>query len=117
MDNAAFRAAFPEFANPTRYPAASIDRKLTLAGKLLNADRWGELLDDGTGLFVAHYLTLERKGGQVAAPVATKTVDKVTQAYDTQAVALTDAGHYGATSYGVQLLQLARMVGAGGIQL
>lgn len=42
---------------------------------------------------------------------------KVQSANDTGAVALQDGGFFNLTTYGIQFLQLARMVGTGGIQL
>ena len=44
-------------------------------------------------------------------------MDKVTNSYDTKSVSLTDAGFWNMSMYGVQLMQLARLVGAGPIQL
>jgi hypothetical protein len=39
----------------------------------------------------------------------------VSVSYDTAAVTLTDAGHWNATTYGIQFWQLQQMAGAGGI--
>lgn len=117
MDAAQFQADFPAFA--TADPAR-VAFWLALGGKLLNADRWDDLLDQGLELYAAHQLTLEAKAGargNVPGQITGKTADKVTVSYDTAAVSLADGGHYNATVYGIQLLQLARMVGAGGVQL
>ncbi len=121
MTPAQFRAAFPEFANTTAYPDPAIEFQITLAEKRLPEDRWDDLLEHGTGLFTAHFLTLNarnaKSGGAVLMPVASKAVDKVSVSYDTTMATLADGGHWNSTSYGVQFLQLARMVGAGGVQL
>ncbi|WP_288074666.1 DUF4054 domain-containing protein [Pseudomonas sp.] len=127
MDAATFRQDFPEFSDTTKYPTSSIDTWLMMAGLLLPPDRWEDLLDRGTGLYVAHHLVLAALDQEAAAAGATpgqvkgvqtsKAVDKVSVGYDTAAVTLQDGGFFNMTRYGVQFLQLARMVGAGGIQL
>jgi hypothetical protein len=117
MDAAQFKADFPAFESASD---ARIGFWLALGERLLPADRWADLLDTGLELYIAHQLTLESKtgtGGNVVGQVTSKSVDKISVSYDTAAVSLADAGHYNASSYGVQLLQLARMIGAGGFQL
>lgn len=123
---ASFRAAFPEFGNSTTYPDATVNYWIALAGRLLNADRWGDLLDDGVMLFAAHNLVLSAhavsaasNGGVAGASglVASKQVDKVAVSYDTGSVALEGGGEFNATSYGRRYFQLARLVGIGGGQL
>lgn len=121
IDAAAFRIAFPEFADDVRYPDSTVAIQIAIAGKRLNVDRWGDLLDHGCGLFVAHAVTLadrNRKApGAIAAPQTAKAVDKVSASYDTSAVSLVDGGYWNQTGYGVQFLQLARLIGMGGFQL
>lgn len=122
-----FRDMFPEFASATVYPDAMVDMWITAAGGLLSAERWGSLLDLGTSLFVAHNITIgaanARAGSRGATPgassgvVSSKSIDKVSVAYDTGATTIADAGAWNLTSYGVRYLQLARMVGAGGLQV
>jgi hypothetical protein len=119
---ASFRVDFPEFSDTTKYPDAAVTFWLTYALTLLNAQRFCEMLDYATEFFIAHELTLgyrNRPGytGLVMAPQASKTVDKVSVSYDTSSVKLENAGHWGGTSYGLQLLGLMRMFGAGPIQL
>lgn len=126
MDINTFRTDYPEFANTTLYPNSGVTYWLTLAGKLLNADRWYDLLDTGTELFVAHNLVLERQAqasaatgappGVTTGAVASKTVDKVTVAYDVASGIEADAGHWNQTIYGTRFISLARMVGSGGMQ-
>lgn len=121
IDATKFRADFPEFADAAKYPDAAVAFWLALAGKLLNAQRWVDMLDFGTELFVAHQLTLAARNaktaGAVAAPVAAKSVDKVSVTYDTSAVRLENAGHWAATNYGQQFYQLMQLAGAGGVQV
>lgn len=117
MNVAGFRAAYPEFADAIRYPDQSIAAQLTVAAIRLPSDRWDTLLDTGVGLFVAHALSVINRGASIIAPQSSKAVDKVSVSYDTAAVSLVDGGYWNATAYGIQFLQLARMIGAGGIQL
>lgn len=124
---ASFRGHFPEFADATAYPDGTVAFYIGLAGGLLPADRWGDSLDYGTELFTAHHLAIEAKEARSAAagaipgtltgPQASKSVDKVSVSYNTQAVALTDGGFWNLTTYGLRFFQLARMIGAGGYQL
>jgi hypothetical protein len=117
-----FRASFPEFADTGTYPDAVVSFWLAFVLRMLPADRWGDVLDHGVSLMLAHQVTLAAgsargKPGSIAAPQSAKTVDKVSVSYDTSAVRLDNAGHWAGTSYGLQFLQLARMIGAGGMQL
>jgi hypothetical protein len=122
-----FRENYPAFANAETYTAEQIDYYLSLAVLLLNASRWSTLLDLGTSMFLAHNLVLEAKnkaaadngampGGDVG-PVNNKSVDKVSVGYDTAAGIQEGAGHWNLTNYGTRFIQLARMVGAGPIQV
>ncbi|SRR5258708_36069694 len=127
MDIATFRADFPEFGSAPNFPDAGVTFWLTLGGKLLDPCRWGNLLDQGLELFVAHNLVLERQAQKSAAtgaapgvptgPVSAKGVDKVNISYDTTAAMEPDAGHWNLTIYGVRYVRLVNMVGAGGMQL
>lgn len=127
MDIATFRADFPEFADEATFPDSTVTYWLTLAGKLLNIERWADLLDNGLELFVAHNIVLERQAAASAATGATpgittgavsaKGVDKVTVSYDTSAGMDLEAGHWNLTHYGARFIRLARMIGTGGIQL
>ncbi|MCS3839395.1 hypothetical protein HNR03_004006 [Pseudomonas sp. JAI111] len=127
MDATQFRTDFPEFADTTKYPDSAVNLWLNLGQKTLNPDRWCDYLDIGLELFVAHNLTIAAgnqlaaavggAGGQVKGPLTSKSVDKVSAGYDTGAVALQDGGFFNLTTYGIQYLQFARMVGTGGIQL
>lgn len=127
MDAATFRQDFPEFASETIYPGSQVDFYLRVAEKLLPVNRWGEMLPYAVELFVAHHLAIGRQNEQTAAvgaapgavkgPATSKAVDKVSVAYDAGAVALEDGGFWNLTIYGIRFLQLARLFGAGGIQL
>ncbi len=124
---AQFRSQFPEFACTSTYQELQIEFWLGLAAVMLNADRWGDTLDYGTALFVAHHLATGQRDadmasaggvpGTVNGPQTAKSVDKVSASYDSASVTLENAGFWNATSYGIRFLQLARWAGAGGIQL
>lgn len=122
------RQNLPEFASTSDYPDATLTYWLGIGMKLLRADRWGDMLDHGLELFTAHHLVLARQAVQSAAlgntpgantgVVTSEAVDKVSASYDAASTTLdTNAGHWNATTYGVQFLMLARMAGSGGWQL
>jgi len=123
-DLATFRADFPEFATT---PDARVTFWLTLSAKMLNAERWADLLDHGMELFTAHHLAIDNANqraaagggavGQSSGPVASKAVDKVSVSYDTGAATLEGSGHWNLSSYGTQFYALLRMMGTGGYQL
>lgn len=122
-----FRANFAEFGNTATYPDSAINYWIGVSGRLLNMNAWGNMLDDGTQLFVAHNLSLEAQavkqskvGGQPGVgtgPVASKAVDKVNISYDTASAIEKDAGHWNLTIYGTRFIRLAKMMGAGGLQI
>ncbi|MDP3351819.1 MAG: DUF4054 domain-containing protein [Hydrogenophaga sp.] len=124
---ATFRQHFPEFASVVSYPDPQVQFWIDVAGKLLPADRWADLIDDGTELFTAHHLAIGKRDQDAAAiggtpgaingPQTSKAVDKVSASYDTGAVTYEGAGFWNATMYGIGFWRLARMIGAGGIQL
>lgn len=130
MDVAGFRAAYPAFTAEL-HPDVRVAFHLRAAGLRLPPERWGDLLDDGTGLYVAHHLTLEAKANQAAdgtggmdAAAGTlasesKTVGPVSKskAYTNAASAEPGGGHWNLTLYGQQFRDLAKLVGMGGIQL
>lgn len=122
-----FREHFPEFANVLSYPDPQVQLWITVAEKLLPESRWSDLLDNGVELFTAHHLAIGKRDQDVAAmggtpgaingPQTSKAVDKVSASYDTGAVTYEGAGFWNSTMYGIRFWQLAKMVGAGGIQL
>lgn len=127
MDAAQFRQDFPEFDDNIKHPDSAVNLWLNLGAKVLPADRWEDLHDIGMGLYVAHHLSLAATNqaqamvggtpGQTRGPLSSKAVDKVSASYDTGAVTLQDGGFFNLTTYGIQLLGMARMVGSGGIQI
>ena len=125
VDIATFRAVFPEFGDSAKYPNAQVQYYLDFAVQSLRPEAWRNLLERGTGLFVAHYLAMSaisRAGtvpgrGQLGI-VASKSVGPASISYDNSAIsAQADAGHWALTSYGLMYWELMRMVGTGGWQL
>jgi len=86
-----------------------------------------ELTNLGIELITAHQLVLSARDqlaasvggipGEVKGPTTSKSVDKVSVGYDASAVTLDDAGFWAMSAYGLRFLTLARMMGAGGLQL
>ena len=125
MDIATFRAVFPELGDAAKYPDAQVQYYLDFAVQSLRPEAWRNLLERGTGLFVAHYLAMSaisRAGtvpgrGQLGI-VASKSVGPASISYDNSAIsAQADAGHWALTSYGLMYWELMRMVGTGGWQI
>lgn len=127
LDESSFRESMPMFADVSLYPSAQFNFYLNMGKKLLPESCWDDLLDEGLTFYVAHYLTLYERSmlandvggdvGKVVGNETSKSVDSVSKSMDVSSVSLTDAGHWNQTTFGIQFLQLARMIGAGGIQL
>lgn len=126
LTEAAFRQSFPVFADANVYLPQRVAFWLALGAKLLPESRWDDLHDYGLSLFLAHHLTLDARAeeaacagttGQVTGIETSKSVDSVSVSMDVGSITLANAGHWNQTTYGIQLYQMAQMVGAGGIQL
>ncbi len=125
---AQFRSDFPEFTDTSLYPDALVNVWMTVASTFTaNTDRWGTLQQIGGELCTAHYLVLAARNqataqsgstpGTVNGLMTAKSVGDVSASYDTTSVSLTDAGFWNQTSYGIQFLQISRLIGSGGMQL
>lgn len=127
MDIVQFRIDFPEFADTARYPTTLITFWATVAEAQVNECAWLLMKPFGVNLYVAHEITIAAQNsatatnggfpGGTTGPVNSKAVGQVNVGYDTQQTAEKDAGWWNLTSYGKQYIRLARMFGAGGIQL
>ena len=127
VTSSSFRLGFPEFDDLTKYPDSQLAFWITLSGKMFDSGRWGELLDFGTMLFIAHNIALQARAaadasfgkppGQASGPVNNKSVDKVSIGFDTASAAEENGGAYNLTVYGQQYLRLARNIGAGPVQV
>jgi len=122
-----FRTTFPAFVNPSCFHDAEIKFWAALAEKLHNADRWGDLLEFGVQLFIAHNLAIDfnntkasRLGqapGVVQGAITSGSVDKVSYSRDTQSVMEPNAGHWNLTTFGLRYRRLVLMVGAGPVHV
>lgn len=121
-----FRTDFTEFANTTNYPDALINLWLGVAAARLTGPNWGTLLDIGTELFVAHYVSLAYRNRQTAAvggipgaqqgPVSSSQAE-ISVSYDIHASTLEGEGHWNLTVYGTQFMELVKIVGVAVIQI
>lgn len=127
FDIAAFRAAFTEFSNVTKYPDAMINFWAALGQLMLIECRWRETYSYGLQLYVAHEVTLAaRNAAAGATPGGTpgkaglqssKSVGSTSVGYDTNNTAEKNAGWWNLTIYGQQFFRLSRMIGAGALQV
>ncbi len=105
----------------------TVDLYLGIAANLLNAQRWGNMLDFGTELFVAHNLILDAQANAAAAAggipgtmsgvVNSKSVDKVSISDDVAVGTIEGGDFWNLSTYGVRFLHYAKMMGAGPIQI
>ena len=122
-----FRADFPEFGDATVYADAPVNAWLGAAAAFVNADRWGALAALGTELVAAHFLVLAGRDasaaaaglapGEVKGLKTSQSVSDVSASYDVSALVGEGDGFWNATSYGLRYRRLARVFGAGGVQL
>lgn len=127
MDITAFRNAFPEFTDETKYPDAMLEFWYSIGESLLNAERWDSLLIQGLYLFVAHNITMQsvdvsnsdkgRTPGQTAGVITSKSVGGVSVSYDASSSYLENAGNFNMTKYGRDYWQLMNIIGMGGSQV
>lgn len=127
FDVGAFRTSFPEFASAVAYPDPMIDMWAGLAERQVRLCIWKDSTTLGRSLYVAHQIALaaqDVKAAQIGgSPGATagianaKTVGSVTVGYDAASTTEEDAGWWNQTTYGKNFIRLARIFGAGAIQL
>lgn len=124
---AVFRAAFPEFADTEKYPNQMITLWSGLAQAQVRQCVWKTQWLTGVYLYTAHELVLAAQNAQQSSYggnpgtfggiANTKTVGSVTVGYDATTATEKDAGYWNLTNYGKQYIHLARIFGAGAIQL
>ena len=132
LDVAAFRAAYPPFADSKRYPDARITYWLDFAAVMVNSHRWQRsgLQDYGQGLLTAHYLTMMERydaaTGAYSLPTGTASGATTSQSQSADGVSWSEGydasaydgdGQLASTAYGRQFLDLRALIGAGGMQL
>ncbi len=122
-----FRAEFPEFSDAATYPDALLTFWATIAEQQVVECIWKTLYTFGVKLYVAHEITIARQNqqastaggtpGQSGGIASSKAVGAVSVSYDPNTTTEKDAGWWNLTNYGKQFIRLARMFGAGCIQL
>jgi hypothetical protein len=127
VTSSTFREHFPEFDSVIKYPDGMVNFWLGIADKVLMIDRWADTKDFGVELFTAHQITIAKSNlnseatgglsGQNLGPANSKAVGEVSVGYDTNMSMEAGAGHWNLSSYGKQFIRLARMIGAGAVQL
>lgn len=127
MDISLFRSTFTEFSDTTKYPNALISFWAGLAEKQVLSSVWKDCTQTGVYLYVAHEITLAAQSahagkiggapGSQGGIASSKTVGSVTVNYDPNTTTEKDAGYWNLTNYGKQFIRLARIFGAGAVQL
>lgn len=122
-----FRTTFPEFNDVVRYPTEMIEFWASLAMLQVLPSRWKRCWNQGVSLYVAHEISLaaqnvktSRSGGTpgtFGGVANSKTVGGASVSYDSNSTSEKDAGYWNLTNYGRQFLRLAKIFGAGAIQL
>ncbi len=119
---ASFRAALPAFADQSTYPDPVVQFWLDLAVKRHNPDRWGDLLDFGIQLYIAHELSVDQASGsavpgQIAGNITSKSVGGVSYSRDVSSATEPDGGYMNLSTYGLRWKQMVKLVGAGPLQV
>ncbi len=129
VTEAQFRADYPEFTDTTKYTSSAFALWSNVAGMLLGpaAMRWDTMFDTGCELVIAHHFAVSARNqlaaaagglpGEIAGPVTAKSVDKVSVSRDAGAVTTEGDAFWNMSTYGVEFMMLARLIGAGPIQL
>lgn len=122
-----FRTTFPEFSDTVKYPDAMISFWAGIAQQQVRLCVWNNMWLNGVYLYTAHEITiaaLNAKAGKIGGTPGTsggiansKTVGGASIAFDSATQSEKDAGWWNRTTYGQQFIRLARIFGAGAIQL
>jgi hypothetical protein len=132
FDLAEFLSLSPQFGAGA-VPVEVLEMYLALADEAIKIERWRSYWKMATVLFTAHFATLWTqsaadptgdaagvlKAGAARGLTTSKSVDSVSVSTDYSAITQDMAG-WGAwklTTYGTQLITLARMAGKGGMQI
>ncbi len=122
-----FRVLYPEFRDTVAYPDQVVDYWAGIAQAQVLKCAWRKQWLTGVYLYTAHQLVLWMQNqrtanaggvpGQSGGIANTKTVGQATIGYDTASSSEKDAGYWNLTNYGKQFIHMARIFGAGAIQL
>ena len=121
---ALFLSYFPEFTNTELYPVNVVETWVVPAAEQMNQYRFGSQYNLAVCLYIAHNVALSARElqasmsgksvvGDTRGPVASKSVDKVSVAYNNAAASVEGAGAYNATSYGQRLYKLIQSFASG----
>lgn len=130
MDITQFRLDFPEFSDTAKYPDSQLTFWSTVAEKMVDLCIWKTMYTQAVKLYVAHEITIAAQNsaagisggmpGTSGGISNNKTVGSVTVGYDSSSdrgSGEKDAGWWNLTNYGRQYIRLARIFGAGCVQL
>src|SRR5262249_44078450 len=128
IDWAQFKLDFPEFNNVSMFPESAFNFWLNLSKQLLDPmNRVSSYVKQLAELFIAHNLVLEaipqrdmNVGGSPGVgkgSIAGKSAGDVSISYNTVATMEANAGHWNYTIYGQRFIRMARLAGAGPIQV
>jgi len=129
MDIAQFRKDFPEFSDTARYPSAVVSVWSDQVERMTSLDAYGDSYSFVVELGTAHFLTtagLNEQAsanggapGSVGGVISSKSVGDVSVGYDAAIGTMSgdNAGQWNATTYGRQYITLARLFGAGCVQI
>lgn len=127
LDIGQFRTEFPEFADTNLYPNTLISFWAGFAQVQVRQRVWGCQWMMGVKLYTAHEIVLATQNksaatnggspGQQGGIASAKTVGSVNVSYDANTTTEKDAGYWNLTTYGKQFIRLARIFGAGAVQL
>lgn len=114
-----FIAAFPQFADTTKYPEESVNFWADVGSKTIDPCKWGNMYMNGLYMYVAHQITLDSKGaaGQDTGLVSSKSVGSASKSYDRASSNEEGAGYWNLTIWGQRYWRFVRMFGAGGLQV
>ena len=121
-----FRSTLKEFSNSAQYSDDDINLWIGLASEAINAALVGNRRTIMMCYYIAHHLTLARRDqaaanaatpGQATGLISGKSAGGITISYNNSATTNEKAGHWNLTTYGTRFYSLARMAGAGGVQL
>jgi hypothetical protein len=118
IDVPGFRAAFPVFADTTKFSDSEVTFWLNQAYATYTIDTFGAQLDMAAMLFTAHFIVLSARdqalvalGGIPGAPpgiASSKSVGPASISYDLNLTSSAGAGIWNATSYGQRLYAIIR---------
>ena len=122
-----FAGVYPQLAD--NVPLAALQMYINLASSCLSQERWCDMWQVGMSLFVAHFATLYLQSTSLAdSPTAaqvanagvskgilvSKSVGDVSSSYQSIVSDINGWAAWKLTSFGQQLITMARLVGMGG---